>query len=175
MNRLNIGCGLDIRSGYINMDCSDLSGVDVVHDISNLPLPFKDDSFDEIVCKDILEHVDYIKILRDIHRILKPDCNLYIRVPHFTSKDAYSDPTHIKVFTVNTFTYFTLQHMRSYYFDFHFSNTVSQKIYFDKRPAYFWNYFLEHLVNYNQSTMNFYEGTFLRIFPATNLEVILKK
>ena len=36
-----------------------------MHDIADLPLPFPDARFDEIVCKDILEHVEYADVLRE--------------------------------------------------------------------------------------------------------------
>jgi predicted SAM-dependent methyltransferase len=175
MNKLNLGCGVDIRSGYINMDCVGLVGVDVIHDIMNIPLPFEDNFFDEVLCKDILEHVEYIPVLKDIYRILKPGGNLIIRVPHFTSKDAYADPTHKKLFSIDTFRYFTRDHLRSYYVDFHFSELQRLYLHFDTRPAYFWNILIEKLVNFNETTLNAYEGTFLRLFPATNLEVVLRK
>ena len=55
--KLNVGCGANIKTGWINMDCVELPGVDVVHDIENLPLPFEDEEFDEIRCDNILEHI----------------------------------------------------------------------------------------------------------------------
>lgn len=174
MGKLNIGCGKDIREGWINLDRVPLPGVDVVHDLSVLPLPFSDQSLDEILCQDVLEHVEYIALLRDIHRILRKGGKLFVRVPHFTSKDAFSDPTHKKVFTSLTFRYFTDEHMRSYYFDFRFAR-FSARILFDKRVIYFYNYLLEPLVNLGDRARNFYEGSPLRIFPATNIEVVLEK
>lgn len=175
MKRLNLGCGRDIREGWINLDCASLPGVDVVHDLTRLPLPFADNEFDEICCKDILEHLDYIPVLRDIHRILKPGGKLLIRVPHFTSKDAYGDPTHCRFFTIHTFRYFTLDHSRDYYFDFHFEKIARIHLCFDKRPAYFYNYLLEPLVNLSITLQNVYEGSVLRVFPATNIEITLTK
>lgn len=174
MSRLNIGCGKDIREGWVNLDRAGLPGVDVVHDVQVLPLPFGDRTFDEILCKDILEHVDYIPLLKDIHRILKANGKLAIRVPHFTSKDAYGDPTHRNLFTVHTFRYFTEEHLRSYYFDFAFAK-LTARIQFDRRPMYFYNYFLEPFVNLNERTQNYYEGSPLRLFPATNIEIQLEK
>lgn len=98
MNKLNLGCGKDIREGWINLDSVALPNVDVVHDITALPLPFEDAWFDVILCKDVLEHVDYIPVLKDLHRILKPGGKLLIQVPHFNSQDAYVDPTHCRFF-----------------------------------------------------------------------------
>jgi SAM-dependent methyltransferase len=175
MQKLNVGCGKDIREGWVNLDLEPLPGVDFVHDINHLPLPFSDEEFDLISCKDVLEHVDYIPAIRDLHRILKPGGRLIVRVPHFTSKDAYSDPTHRRFFTVQTFFYFMRPHFRSYYFDFHFSRFETLLIRFDKRSAYFYNYILEPLVNLTEATQNFYEGSPLRVFPATNIDITLVK
>lgn len=119
--RLNLGCGKHIRSGWVNLVVVKIPGVDVVHDITQLPLPFPNNEFDWISCKDILEHIEYIPVLKDLHRVLKPGGRLEIRMPHFTSKDSFSDPTHRKLFTVQTFRYFVLGHHREYYIDFHFS------------------------------------------------------
>jgi predicted SAM-dependent methyltransferase len=57
MKRLNLGCGTDIRAGWINLDRSALPGVDVAHDLEQLPLPFPSESFDYVLCEDVLEHV----------------------------------------------------------------------------------------------------------------------
>jgi hypothetical protein len=35
--KLNLGCGPDIREGYINIDVRELPGVDVCMDISDYP------------------------------------------------------------------------------------------------------------------------------------------
>jgi len=52
---LNLGCGADIRPDCVNLDRASLPGVDVVHDMSQLPLPFSADRFSHIVCQDVLE------------------------------------------------------------------------------------------------------------------------
>ena len=46
--KLNLGCGRDIREGYVNLDKAGLDGVDVVHDLNVFPYPFEDNEFDEI-------------------------------------------------------------------------------------------------------------------------------
>ena len=38
--KLNLGCGNDIRADYLNLDLSAIEGIDVVHDLNMLPLPF---------------------------------------------------------------------------------------------------------------------------------------
>jgi len=49
-----------------------------------LHLPFADESFDVIVCSEVLEHIpDYAQALREITRILKPGGKLAISVPRY--------------------------------------------------------------------------------------------
>jgi SAM-dependent methyltransferase len=173
-DRLNLGCGRDIRSGWINLDVAALPGVDVVHDLNQVPLPFATDTFTLIDCKDVLEHVDFIRVLRDLHRVLRTAGTIRGQVPHFTSKDAFSDPTHRNFFTSHTLRYFTSLHPRNYYFDFSFSS-LSVRLHFDCRPAYPYNYVLERLTNRSERWLNVYEGSPLRVFPATNIAFVLVK
>ncbi|VUD59531.1 Demethylrebeccamycin-D-glucose O-methyltransferase [Thalassocella blandensis] len=47
-------------------------------------LPFADNSFDHIICSEVLEHIEaYEQILQEIHRILKPGGSLNISVPRY--------------------------------------------------------------------------------------------
>ena len=46
-------------------------------------LDFPDDTFDAIICSEVLEHLpDYDAALQEIRRVLKPDGRLCITVPH---------------------------------------------------------------------------------------------
>jgi predicted SAM-dependent methyltransferase len=67
LKKLNLGSGADIRTGWVNLDIGNIPGVDIIHDIEKLPLPFDDDRFEEILCNDILEHINYIPVLKDVH------------------------------------------------------------------------------------------------------------
>ena len=47
-------------------------------------LPFADDSFDVVVCSEVLEHIiDYHSVLGEIQRVLKPSGQLAVSVPRF--------------------------------------------------------------------------------------------
>ena len=108
MKRLNMGCGLDIKPGYVNQDFLKSPGVDVVHDLNQFPYPFADNEFDEIYTSHVLEHLDdLVKAMGELHRIIKPDGHLIIRVPHFSCGVSYRDPTHRRLFSFFTFDYFT--------------------------------------------------------------------
>jgi SAM-dependent methyltransferase len=177
VNSLNLGCGRDIRKGWINLDIASLPGVDVVHDLRQLPLPFEDEQFDRILAKDVLEHVDYIPLLKELHRILRPGGELMIQVPHFTSADNYVDPTHKSKFSVRTLEFFISDSKlgREYYFDFSFQRIARRHIGFLRGPL-FYNYLVELLVNSSYRIQKYYEVTFLSaLFPAQNISVTIVK
>jgi len=56
--KINLGAGGDIRQGFVNHDIAQLPGIDVVHDLDVYPWPWEDASADEIVAKDLLEHLE---------------------------------------------------------------------------------------------------------------------
>jgi|SRR6218665_529806 len=175
MKKLNLGCGHDIRTGFVNLDSAALPGIDVVHNIENLPLPFEEETFDFVLCQDVLEHTEYIPVLKDIYRILKKGGVVEIRVPHFTSVNNFRDPTHKKMFSVFLFEMFVkdTRHNRNYYFDFHFDKVSSRVITFRENFLY-WP--IKKLANMNDKMKNIYEYSFLsRLFPADNIIVSLVK
>ena len=178
-DKLNLGCGHDTRDGWVNLDSAELPGVDVVHDLSVVPLPFADETFSEVLCQDVLEHVDFATVLGDLHRILVPGGRVTIRSPHFTSRAVYVDPTHRAAFSVDTFAFFARESdyaSRSYYFDFQFASVESARITFHRYRAQPWNYVVEPFVNSSLRVQRYYEDTFLsRLFPAANIEVVLVK
>ena len=177
-DRLNLGCGTDIRPGYVNLDAASLPGVDVVHDLAELPLPFEDERFVEIVCQDVLEHLsDYPRLMGELHRILRPGGRLHVRAPHFTSRAVWLDPTHKVSFSVDTLRFFVsgdAYDERAYYFPFHFSAVERARITFHRYRGMPWNYAVEPLVNSSPASQAYYEGSLLRaLFPAANVEVTL--
>ena len=179
-DKLNLGCGNDIRADYVNLDCAALKGVDVVHDLDLLPLPFEDACFSEILCLDVAEHIDYVPLLKDCLRILKPEGRIVIEVPHFSSNNNYVDPTHRNRFSVKTFNFFAEgtyeREQRNYYFDFSFSRAVERRLLFSKVPTQPWNWPVQWAVNFSPRIQQYYEATGLvYLFPAQNLRVILEK
>lgn len=169
--KLNVGCGKDVREGYVNLDAVRLPGVDVVHDI-NKKFPFPDNHFDEILANHVVEHAsDLTKLMRELHRILKPGGGLLIETPHFTFANAYVDPTHLHFFSFNTFKYFVKGDNYNYYYDFSFSK-ISVRLSFNKKYLLLYNYALELIANLFPKV---YEQTPLRLFPAENLHIVLVK
>ena len=77
--KLNLGCGKKHKEGYVNIDIQE--PCDLKHDLRN-PLPFADDSIDEVfsegnfVCH--VSRADWRGLKREIARTLKPDGKLEI-------------------------------------------------------------------------------------------------
>jgi len=79
--KLNLGCGKDIRPGWVNIDKVEHSGV-MAHDLKD-PLPFPDDTVDYILANDVLEHIlDFERVVKDCHRVLRPGGVLEVCVPY---------------------------------------------------------------------------------------------
>jgi SAM-dependent methyltransferase len=120
MTGLNIGCGTDIRPGYINLDRVALPGVDVVWDITKFPYPFENDYFTTILLINVLEHIpDTIKVMEELYRLCKPGATLTIRVPYWNSTQQHTDITHVRSFSEFSMDYFDperpLGKRRTYY------------------------------------------------------------
>ena len=106
MKRLNLGAGYDSRAGWVNVDVVKLPGIDVVHDLDDAPWPWDTASVDEIQAIDVFEHVnDPLVFMNESARVLKPEGVLRLRVPHWKDINAYSDPTHRRFCTEQTFDY----------------------------------------------------------------------
>jgi predicted SAM-dependent methyltransferase len=82
--KLNLGCGFDIRSGYLNIDFQDFHKPDIVADIRKLDM-LPSNFYEEIVAQDCLEHFpryDTEPALAEWSRLLKSGGILKLRVPN---------------------------------------------------------------------------------------------
>lgn len=97
---LDVGCGSAKIPGAVGIDISPDTDADIVHDLNVFPYPLEDSSFDHVVMQDVIEHVqDPIRVVEELHRILRPDGRLQLRTPHFSSALAYGDPTHVHYYS----------------------------------------------------------------------------
>jgi SAM-dependent methyltransferase len=97
---LDVGCGKKKWPGAIGLDISAETDADVIHDLDVFPYPFADDSFDQVLLQDVLEHLrEPIHVMDELHRICRPGGRIQLRTPHFSSMLAYSDPTHTHYFS----------------------------------------------------------------------------
>ena len=108
MRILDIGCGNNKTKGAIGIDISPDTQADIIHDLNRFPWPLRDNCFDIIFCRHILEHLErVVGVMEEIHRISKSGAKVIIEVPHFSHLDAFRDPTHKHYFTYYSFDHFT--------------------------------------------------------------------
>lgn len=84
--RLNLGCGLEYKKDYINIDAFDKTVAD--HVMSALDLEFEDNTFSQVDCTQVLEHLGAAKsiyALAEVYRVLKPDGLFLIETPDLMS------------------------------------------------------------------------------------------
>ncbi len=96
-------------SGLVTLDINPAHKPDVVHDLSVLPLPFADNSADEIHAYDVLEHIGtqgdwrfFFAQWMDFWRILKPGGVFFGITPAFGSTWTWGDPGHTRVISYET-------------------------------------------------------------------------
>src|SRR5680860_1111425 len=80
--KINIGCGNNIHTDWINMDLFPSSGIKKIN--VKKRLPFLDDEVDVIYHSHLLEHLekqDAMKFMLECHRILKHNGIMRIAVP----------------------------------------------------------------------------------------------
>jgi len=141
MKKLNLGCGLDYREGWVNIDNNRKIKADVYSDLEKI-LPFKDDFFDYVYADNVLEHItNFIPLMGELKRICKNGAIIDIKVPHATCLNAFQDPTHIRFFNYGTFTYFEEKH----FYDVPKFKLLKAKLVYSvhhKKLSYFINFFL---------------------------------
>jgi len=106
--KCNLGCGPDVRDGWVNVDRAGFPALTVRANLAHAPYPFKDSSFDHVEARHLLEHLpDVVSAVEEIHRICKANATVYIEVPYWNSDDAHADPTHRHFFSEHSFDYFS--------------------------------------------------------------------
>jgi len=175
--KLNLGCGADIRHGYINLDCVEAEGINVVWDLEKFPYPFKEGQFDEIYARFILEHLDNIvKVMREWHRILKVGGKLFIEVPYDTSYSTWSNFQHKRAYNLKTLPMFVpsaITHVKTHDYGLGFGfKSIKQTLWFPK-GLHLESYIISPIFNRMHTI---YEGTGLRaLFPAYSIRAEIIK
>lgn len=122
---LNIGCGRKKLPGAVNLDIH--PEADVVFDLEScgkmgvipgktpndefgigpIGMPFPDNHFDSIQASHTLEHIrNILPLMQELHRVCKPDGEIFIRVPYGSNSISFEDPTHVRQFFPKSFMYF---------------------------------------------------------------------
>lgn len=141
---LDLGCGANKRDpDAIGLDVRDYPAVDVVANVED-GLPFEDSRFEEVLAYSIFEHVsDLPYVMAEIHRVCQDGALVRGKVPHYTDRNAYIDPTHKRFFDVRTFDYWdsTTEHGDMDYFASEFRVQKARRIkrvkFWQSRPIQF--------------------------------------
>lgn len=177
---VELGCGANKAPGRLGIDIVDLPGVDIVANLE-AGLPFlPDNAVDVFYASHVLEHVDhFVELMRDIHRALKPDGKLVLRVPHFSNPFFYSDFTHKRFFGLYSFDYLSRsprykRQVPRHYVDFAF-RTLDLKLVFysDRLPAKLFKRFLQIVVNSGRGAQEVYEELWSRLAPCSEIYAVL--
>jgi SAM-dependent methyltransferase len=97
---LDVGCGNAKIPGALGIDVVAGTQADIVHDLNRFPWPVADDAFEVIRLWSVLEHLDdTLGVLREVHRVARAGATVIIGVPHFSSANAFTDPTHRHFFS----------------------------------------------------------------------------
>jgi ubiquinone/menaquinone biosynthesis C-methylase UbiE len=81
MLKLNLGSGKERLEGFTNVDLYDETA-DIIADICELPI--NDNSVDEILALQVIEHVPYNKsphMFSEMYRVLKPGASAIVETP----------------------------------------------------------------------------------------------
>lgn len=103
--KLNLGCGMRYTQGYVNIDISEKVKADLILDLEDGKLPYKDNSVDEIQAKHLLEHIrNLIPLMNECYRVLARKGMFHIVVPQ--GEGIWADPTHVRGFSELSCRYF---------------------------------------------------------------------
>jgi hypothetical protein len=111
--RLDLGCSDHKQPGWIGLDIRRVKGVDIVHDVQKFPWPVPTNSCFQVLMSHLWEHIEpkyRMRLMEELHRIIRPQGQLFISAPYATSFGANIDPTHYPCPNEGTFTYFDPDH-----------------------------------------------------------------
>lgn len=180
---VELGCGKNPKTkNSIKIDNFDYANIDIVTDL-NEGIPLEDGSIDEIHSYHFLEHVDDIGyFMKEINRVLKPGGLCIGSVPHFSNPYFYSDYTHKSFFGLYSFSYFDdkqsiFKRKCPTFYSRNLFKISEIKLIF-KSPFYgrfLFKKIIQFFVNLSRYTQEFYEENFVYIFPAYEIQFVLRK
>jgi len=164
---LDLGCGKNKYPGAIGVDHNPRTDADVLCDLSRLPYPFRDSSFDEIRAVHLVEHLaDVIGFMEEAHRLLRPGGRLFLITPHYTDSGSFRDPTHR--WHLNSFSFYYFTDPREYGF---YSRARFREARLVVRLLKLWRWLgLEWLVNHSRILRKFWEHYLCFIIRGKELQ-----
>ena len=104
---LDVGCGNNKIPGAVGIDLVPGTQADIVHDLNVTPWPLQDNQFEFVRLWSVVEHLrDLVAVVNEVYRVSRPGATVIIGTPHFSSVNAYSDPTHAHLLSSSFMDYF---------------------------------------------------------------------
>lgn len=171
--KLHLGCGNDKREGYVNLDSSPMVKPDKVWNLEKTPLPFKNNSVDEIMANHVFEHIiNFPQLMHDIWRISKNGALIKIKTPFYSAWGQFNDPTHVRFFSPWTFDYFKKgNYSHEVGCNENMFNVEKVKINFGIGASSKLNWLINPIIN---ASHRVYCRFFAWIFPAAEIEFLLR-
>lgn len=92
--KLDLGCGCNVRGGFLGVDKS-------AHDLNIFPYPWDKETVDEVWMSHILEHLENpVETMREVSRILIPGGKVTVKVPHASGRCAWGHAEHKRAFNL---------------------------------------------------------------------------
>lgn len=108
ITKIDIGCGMQKIPTFYGIDKNPNSQADLILDFIKEKLPFDDNSIEEIICRDVIEHITYhdmVNLMNEIWRVLKP--NGIAQIDTVYGIDNWlKHPNHVRPILQNQFDYF---------------------------------------------------------------------
>lgn len=114
--KLNLGCGADVRDGWVNLDGFSRAPGVLRHDMLKTPWPFVDAMFDHIEARGVIEHIPVLvqdhngtgrdvifDVFEEAWRVLKPGGTFEMMVPWAHTDSCHDHIQHYRAFLPNTF------------------------------------------------------------------------
>ena len=159
--KLHLGSGPQKLKGYIDCDIDESVSPNMIIDLEK-PLPFNNNSVDEIYTRNTLEHIrNIIPLIKELHRICKPNAKIKIEVPFFSSFAYYGCIQHVTRFAPWSFNNSSFTGM--FDIEFKIKYMVEKKWY----PLELWRKFMNWFVN---KYTYFYCRALANILPSSEIE-----
>lgn len=142
--KLNLGCGKEVFEGWVNIDINPLDEKIMKVNITKSPLPFKDNQFEYVRMRHVLEHLsikDQLNLFDELYRITEPRGRIWLSVPH--ESDWCRSIDHYRGYTYLTFRNldrFWLQKKKRF-----------QVVMETDKPTFFGRFFLHKKIRYYAS------------------------
>ena len=105
---VDLGCGQNKFPNSVGVDYAGNAHADVQHDLDIYPYPLAESSCDVVLLRNVIEHVrNVVGLMEEVHRIGRPNGEVIITTPHFSSLYSYQDPTHVRHLAYDSLEYFT--------------------------------------------------------------------